>query len=167
MIQNLPNELQIEILTYVVIEANFQNFCTLRIVCKKWNTFVPLIIHEAATSRLNSGLKVELTCWNDTKWIKNMIKNLAPIYDDYTKTFTFLFDNPEDNISEYLNDKISFIAFVERSEDVPSPIKLGAYLGDLIFPEIINNDVCKYKFDYRNNVCFKREIKDEDKSIGR
>ncbi|RIB29136.1 hypothetical protein C2G38_2057448 [Gigaspora rosea] len=158
MIQILPNELQIEILNYVVIETNFQDFCTLRIVCKKWNAFVPLVMHKAVVSRLNSGLKLELTFWNDTK-----TKKLAPTYNDYTKTFTFQFDNLDDDINEPLNDnKISFIAFVKRSEDVLFPTKLGAELGDLTFPDFVNNDMCIYEFDNRSNVCFKQETKEDE-----
>ncbi|CAG8743087.1 17656_t:CDS:2 [Dentiscutata erythropus] len=155
MIQILPNELQIEILNYVIIET--------KTICKKWNSFVPLVMHKAVISVLNSGLKLELTYWNDTK----QIKKLLPTYDDYTKTFTFLFDNPENDFSKPLNDhKVSFIAFVERNENNPLnnpfPIKLGVELGDLTFPEFINNDIYKYDFDHRSNIRFKREIKNNE-----
>ncbi|CAG8824930.1 1136_t:CDS:2, partial [Gigaspora rosea] len=89
MIQFLPNELQIKILTNVITKTDFEFFCTLRTVCKKWNTFVPLVMHEVVISRLNTGLNFELTDWNETKWSKELL----PTYDDQTKTFTFLFNN--------------------------------------------------------------------------
>ncbi|CAG8542779.1 13870_t:CDS:2 [Racocetra fulgida] len=96
MIQILPNELQIEILTYVVAETN----------------------------------------------------------DSY------------DDLSKILSDhNISFTASVERN-DIPSPIKFGVELGDLTWLEFLNDDICKYEFDHRSNICFKREIKvNEDRSI--
>ncbi|CAG8753773.1 19788_t:CDS:2 [Dentiscutata erythropus] len=117
-------------------------------------------MHKAVINRLNSGLKLELTYWNETK----QIKKLSPTYNNYTKTFTFQFDNPNYDISEPLKDNtISFIAFVKRSEDILFPTKLGVELGDLIFPEFLNNDLCKYEFDNLNNVYFKRETKEDEK----
>ncbi|KAF0556642.1 hypothetical protein F8M41_015003 [Gigaspora margarita] len=59
MIQFLPNELQIKILTNVITKTDFEFFCTLRTVCKKWNTFVPLVMHEVVISRLNTGVNFE------------------------------------------------------------------------------------------------------------
>ncbi|CAG8539641.1 31089_t:CDS:2, partial [Racocetra persica] len=168
MIQILPNELHIQILTFVVTETNFENFCALRTVCKKWNTFVPLVMHEAVISKLNSGLNLELTDWNETKWSKK----LSPTYDDNTKTFTFLFDSADATKSLYDYEKphvqnSSFVAFVKRSEDVSIPLKLGYKFGDLAFPEFVNSDIDKYEFDHQSNVCFKREIKvdEEGKDI--
>ncbi|CAG8785887.1 7395_t:CDS:2, partial [Dentiscutata erythropus] len=105
-------------------------------------------MHKAVISDLNSGLKLELAHWNDTKWTKK----LSPTYDDYSKTFTFLFDNSDDEIISPLNDnKISFAAFVERKEDKLFPLKLGIELGDLTFPEFVNNDLYKYEFNHRSN----------------
>ncbi|CAG8742204.1 18391_t:CDS:2 [Gigaspora margarita] len=96
--------LQIEILNYAVTESNFQHFCSLRIICKKWNTFIPLTVHKAVISMLNS--------------------ELSPIYDDCTKTFTFLFDNPDDDISEPLNN-------YKISENWPFPTQHGIELTEL------------------------------------
>ncbi|CAG8535406.1 14153_t:CDS:2 [Dentiscutata erythropus] len=151
MIQNLPNELHIEILNYFVIET--------KTVCKKWNTLVPLVLHEAVTSRLNSGLKLEFTYGDDAEWTKK----LSPTYDDFTKTFTFQFYSPDDGISRSLKyyNGIRFTAFLVKNN--PSLTKLGAELGHLAFPEIVNTDICKYEFDYRSNICFKR-VTNEDKS---
>ncbi|CAG8806286.1 1313_t:CDS:2, partial [Cetraspora pellucida] len=91
MIQFLPNELQIKILHNVATITKFEDFCTLRTVDKKWNSFVPLVMHEVVISRLNSGFKLELRDWINNKW---QIK-LQPTYDDCTNTFTFLFDNAD------------------------------------------------------------------------
>ncbi|CAG8787931.1 981_t:CDS:2, partial [Cetraspora pellucida] len=145
MIQILPNELQIEILTYVVTETNFQKFCTLRTVCKKWNIFIPLVMHKAVISRLNADLKLELTYWNDIKWNKK----LSPTYDDYTKAFTFILDDIDDDTSDSYDDiskilsdhNISFMASIEKCEDVPNPVKLGTELGDLTWLEFLNDDI--------------------------
>ncbi|KAF0449320.1 hypothetical protein F8M41_002509 [Gigaspora margarita] len=121
MIQNLPNELQIGILNYVITESNFQYFCTLRTVCKKWNAFVPLLIHNAVISELNSGLKLAFTYWSDLK-----IKKLSPTYNDYTKTFTFQFDN--NRISRPFSDnKINFVAFIQKSGENISHVKLHSF----------------------------------------
>ncbi|CAG8718584.1 30772_t:CDS:2 [Gigaspora margarita] len=149
MIQNLPNELQIGILNYVITESNFQYFCTLRTVCKKWNAFVPLLMHNAVISELNSGLKLAFTYWSDLK-----IKKLSPTYNDYTKTFTFQFDN--NHISRPFSDnKINFVAFIQKSgKDVPFMFKLGAVLGVLTFPKFLNDDIYKHEFDHRNEICF-------------
>ncbi|CAG8747079.1 5005_t:CDS:2 [Gigaspora margarita] len=164
MIQYLPNELHIQILIYVANETKFEKFCTLRTVCKKWNSFVPLVTHEIVISRLNSGLKLELTDWNETKWSKK----LPPTYCDSTKTFTFLFDHIDNTKScnDYKKsgiNKINFTAFVERSKGRPIPIKLGAKFGELAFPKFINDNIYKYEFDHQNNVCFKRETKVDEK----
>ncbi|CAG8509013.1 9866_t:CDS:2 [Dentiscutata erythropus] len=165
MIQYLPNELHIQILIYVANETNFEKFCSLRTVCKKWNSFVPLVTHEIVISRLNSGLKLELTDWNETKWSKN----LPPTYCDSTKTFTFLFDNTDGTINscngykKSVKNKINFIAYVEKSEDISIPIKLGAKFGELTFPDFINDDIYEYQFDHQNNVCFKRETNVDEK----
>ncbi|CAG8451099.1 26277_t:CDS:2 [Dentiscutata erythropus] len=158
MIQYLPNELHIQILFYVANETNFEKFCSLRTVCKKWSSFVPLVTHEVVISRLNSD-------WNETKWSKK----LPPTYCDSTKTFTFLFDNTDGTIKSCNNyeesgiNKINFIAYVERSEDIVSSIKLGAKFGELAFPEFKNVDIYKYEFDHQNNVCFKRESEVDEK----
>ncbi|CAG8746948.1 4106_t:CDS:1, partial [Racocetra fulgida] len=102
-----------------------------------------------------------LKYWNNAKWTQK----LPPTYDDYTKTFTFVFDiddsicNTYDDINQILSDhSVSFTASVERC-DVLCPIKLGTKLGDLTLLEFLNDDVCKYEFGHRSNVCFRREIK--------
>ncbi|CAG8801327.1 5310_t:CDS:2, partial [Dentiscutata erythropus] len=47
----------------------------------------------------------------DTIWTKT----LSPTYDDYTKTFTFLFNNPDDNVSSpFNNDKLVFSVSFKR-----------------------------------------------------
>ncbi|CAG8756438.1 11307_t:CDS:2, partial [Dentiscutata erythropus] len=100
MIQLLPNELHIQILTYVITEANFEKFCTLRTVCKKWNAFIPLVMHQVVVSKLKSGLNFELT---DCSYETVISENLLPTYCDSTKTFTFIFDQTEDiNIFDIL-----------------------------------------------------------------
>ncbi|CAG8498492.1 7244_t:CDS:2 [Cetraspora pellucida] len=99
-----------------------------------------------------------LNYWNKAEWTKK----LPPTYDDYTKTFTFVVDNINniyntyDDIKQILSDNnVSFKASVERSDNVPNPIKLGTKLGDLTLQEFLNNGVCKHEFDQRNNVYFK------------
>ncbi|CAG8646841.1 21322_t:CDS:2 [Dentiscutata erythropus] len=183
MIQLFPNELQIQILTDVITKTNFEYFCTLRTVCKKWNTFVPLIMSEIVISRLNSDLELELTDWNESKWSKEM----PPTYDDQTKTFTFLFnnDNHTNKRKVYKYDSLffrkfnkpkpidNFIAFVEKTDSSFFPIKIGAKFGSLAWPKFgsflawpksVNNDLDKHEFDSKSNVCFKRL--DDDKNDG-
>ncbi|CAG8775470.1 9913_t:CDS:2 [Dentiscutata erythropus] len=180
MIQLLPNELQIQILTNVITKTNFEFFCTLRTVCKKWNAFVPLIMHEFVISRLNSGLKFELTDWNETKWSRELL----PSYDDQTKTFNFLFNNATySSKSVYYREqdgyknkslfyrrfnkrknKIDFIALVEKTENFFNSIKLGAKFGSLTWPEFVDNDMYKYEFDNQSNVCFERVIENKNDS---
>ncbi|CAG8519133.1 3110_t:CDS:1, partial [Dentiscutata heterogama] len=47
-------------------------------------------------------------------------------------TFTFLFDNPDDDIIEFLvEDTINFVAFIENNENPPFnqfPISIGVKL---------------------------------------
>ncbi|RIB10002.1 hypothetical protein C2G38_225201 [Gigaspora rosea] len=175
MIQFLPNELQIKILTNVITKTDFEFFCTLRTVCKKWNTFVPLVMHEVVISRLNTGLNFELTDWNETKWSKELL----PTYDDQTKTFTFLFNNANYSSKSfyyieqdgYINKSLYFrrvgrhkhtIDFIAFVENLFIPIKLGAEFGSLKWPEFVVSNLYKYEFDHQSSVCFKREI---DKNI--
>ncbi|CAG8514597.1 8688_t:CDS:2 [Scutellospora calospora] len=167
MIQFLPNELQIQILNDVINYSNFEYFCILRTVCKKWNTFIPLIIYDVVISRLNSGLKLEFTDWNETKWSKE----IPPTYDDYTKTFTFLFDT-DYKISDRKNaifrrnrrKKIDFIAFVENTKNLLITTKFGIIFGKIAWPKFINGDTYKHDFDRQNNVCFKRITKNTNLS---
>ncbi|CAG8714235.1 13692_t:CDS:2 [Gigaspora margarita] len=164
MIQLLANELQIQILTNVIAKTNFEYFCTLRTVCKQWNTFIPLVMSEIIISRLNSGLIVELTDWFETK----SSKEIPPTYDDQTKTFTFLFNKNVDSYNSIYYRKFSkyesknFIAFVEKTENFFIPIKLGAIFGSLTYPEFVNNDTYKHEFDSKNKVLFRRVIDDKN-----
>ncbi|CAG8498346.1 42182_t:CDS:2 [Gigaspora margarita] len=159
MIQLLANELQIQILTNVIAKTNFEYFCTLRTVCKQWNIFIPLVMSEIVISRLNSGLKVEFENWFETK----SSKEVPLIYDDQTKTFTFLFNKNVD-IYDYRYHKtylrmfkfIPFTAFVDKTEHLVSPIKLVAIVGSLTCPEFENNDTYKYEFDNKV-MCFLNE----------
>ncbi|CAG8573212.1 13051_t:CDS:2, partial [Gigaspora rosea] len=181
MIQSFPNELQIKILTYVVTETNFEFFCALRTVCKKWNTFVPLIMHETVISRLNSGLKLEFD-WYEVNWSENS----PPIYDDRTKTFTFIFKpidyypyphmyDYEQIIQNDLTRRYDFtklysdkskVCVLKKTEEQTvvdfyriREAKLGIEFNSTASPTFTNNDnMCEYKFDSQNSVRFKREI---------
>ncbi|CAG8628122.1 5544_t:CDS:2 [Cetraspora pellucida] len=174
MIQVLPNELQIEILTYVITETSIQKFCTLRTVCKRWNAFVPLVMHKEVISRLNSGLKLELTYFHGVASYFKSIQKLSPTYDDFAKTFTFVFDDTDDNIGDTYYDvtklhcdynvSLTVSVWMERSKDrrnkrsKRSPSKLGNELGVLTLSKLLNNDIYKHEFDHRSNICFKREV---------
>ncbi|CAG8778394.1 21453_t:CDS:2, partial [Cetraspora pellucida] len=162
MIQIIPNELHVKILKYVATEMNFEKFCTLRTVCKKWNTFIPLIMHEDVISKLSSGFKFMLTYdeWNKTEWSEEF----SPTYCDSTKSFTFLFDQTEDiTISHYYQDKPKeyyLIAYVKNGENSLVPLELGAKFKGLDSPQRINNDIYKYEFDRQSNLRFKQEIEE-------
>ncbi|CAG8719891.1 2776_t:CDS:1, partial [Racocetra fulgida] len=110
------------------------------------------------------------------KWIQK----LSPTYDDFTKTFTFVFDDTDDDISDSYYDLIKLHSdyninltvsvWVERSKDKRSKrslSKLGTELGDLTLSELLNNDMYKHEFDHRSNICFKREVikVEEDKDF--
>ncbi|CAG8725245.1 3698_t:CDS:2, partial [Dentiscutata erythropus] len=183
MIQSFPNELQIKILTYVVTETNFEFFCALRTVCKKWNIFVPLIMHETVISRLKSGLIFEFD-WNEIEWSENS----PPIYDDRTKTFTFAFkpvDYDSSSVIHNYNRSYDYIDHYhaksklcvhKRTEkqtvvDYYKPraeAKLGIEFSSTVSPTFTSDDnMCEYKFDSQNSVRFKREIEvdEEGESI--
>ncbi|CAG8806204.1 20395_t:CDS:2, partial [Racocetra persica] len=167
MIQIPPNELHIQILKYVVTETNFEKFCALRTVCKKWNSFVPLVIYEAVIYKLSSGLKLKLTCDEKNKIVWS--KKLSPTYCDSTKAFTFLFDQTEDTsiFNCYQESPKDFIltAYLEKSEDVLFPLELGAKFKGPASPQVINDDIFKYEFDCQNNLCFKWETKVEEGNV--
>ncbi|CAG8471951.1 5360_t:CDS:2 [Scutellospora calospora] len=159
MIQFFANELQIHILTHVVTETNFANSCILRTVCKKWNTLIPLIIHEVVMNRLNSGLKFELIDLNgDLFWQKlkrrpDWSKKFPPTkyIKNFTKSFTFKFDNIDDtNIFPLyrFKTKISF------SMEMMPIIKLGGTICYIALPKVVINDIYKYDFGHRNNIVF-------------
>ncbi|KAF0525400.1 hypothetical protein F8M41_014529 [Gigaspora margarita] len=164
MIQILPNELHIQILAYIIAEINLEKFCNLRTVCKKWNTFVPLIMSEVVVSKLKSNLKFGLA---DCSYKTVISKNLLPTYSDSAKTFTFLFDQTEDiNISDifWFNQEkpneyaIKFIASIEK-ECLFVSFKLGVKFNGLFSPEIMNDDIYKCQLDHKSNMCFKRKVK--------
>jgi hypothetical protein len=114
-------------------------------------------------------------------------KNLPPTYDDYTKTFTFLFDitdhpiefipedefTPEDEFWITLaikkTDYTSFPLKLGTSFNLGTSFKLGTSFRNLDLLEFVNNDICKYKFDHQNYMCSKRVIKvnEEGKKIYR
>ncbi|CAG8550302.1 2489_t:CDS:2 [Scutellospora calospora] len=157
-----PNELQIQILTDLIAISNFEYFCTLRTVCKKWNIFIPPITHEAVISRLKSfDLKLGFTDWDETKWSKEFL----PTYDDHTKTFTFLVDINYINF-DWENWKkfalgpqtIDFIVFVEKT-NLLTLIKISTKFSNLVKPAFKSDNIYKHDFDHKNNVCFKRVIK--------
>ncbi|KAF0491298.1 hypothetical protein F8M41_021861 [Gigaspora margarita] len=139
-------------------------------------------MHETVISRLNSGLKLEFD-WYEVNWSENS----PPIYDDRTKTFTFIFkpidyySRPEmynyEQVIQYdhtrctdytmlYSDK-SQVCVLKRTKGQAvvdyllrqHEAKLGIEFSSAASPTFTNNNnLCEYKFDTQNSARFKREI---------
>ncbi|CAG8602406.1 3172_t:CDS:2 [Dentiscutata erythropus] len=121
-------------------------------------------MHETVISRLNSGLKLEIAVcmysfYRELTSFAKWSKKLAPTYDDYTKCYTFLFEDTYDINRSIYEEDIDIAVLVERSEGVSIPIRFGARFDLFNLPEFVNNNICKYEFDNRNNIYLKLEIK--------
>ncbi|CAG8510728.1 5107_t:CDS:2, partial [Scutellospora calospora] len=171
MIQLLPNELQIQVLSKVITKTNFKYFCTLRTVCKKWGILVPLVMQEVAMCEfvnpdLYFSLKLESIDWKVV-----LFKNSPTTYDYDAKTFTFLFDHDEYNHIFYNYQKIpinvNFAASMDNGRDDDDDFSVNTFstnFGKLTFQGFVNGDIYKHKFDHQNSLCFKRVTNENKKN---
>ncbi|CAG8453185.1 7104_t:CDS:2 [Acaulospora morrowiae] len=93
MSKHLPNELVVDILQNVLRSSSFKYFVKLRIICKKWNKLIPIIINEKISRKYKNGWKIKFSPGFYISRNMNVFTIDPPKFDKGQGVFLFDFKN--------------------------------------------------------------------------